>query len=238
MNCSTLSILLPAYNEASRIVRCIEEVVSYFSTTSISFEIIVMDDGSSDNTFQRAQNVTHPCVFVHQSPANEGKGRALQRAFTFAKGEWILFLDADLDIHPSQFLPLWQQVQKTGAQVAIGSKQNAIHRTGYPAYRQTMSRSYSLIIQTLFKFPFQDTQTGIKLFHRSVLDSVFKDVQVHGYAFDLELLARIHNNGFEIAEVPVKIQYGKKQLHITPQMILRMLGDTMSIFWRIRFLER
>ena len=229
---------MPAYNEAGRIQHAINEVIAFFSQTSISFEVIVIDDGSSDDTFIIANKIPFPNLYVERMPSNQGKGKALQNAFLHAKGDLVLFLDADLDIHPSQFVALFHSLQNADAEVAIGTKRGARAQGNYPFFRRILSSGYALVVRALFRLPFEDTQTGIKLFKTDVLRNVLHKVSVNGYAFDLELMTRIHQSGYKVVETAVRLQYGTKDGHMTLRVIFKMLVDTIVILFRIGLRDR
>lgn len=229
-----LSVLIPAFNEESRIVQTINETRRFLDSFKRPYEIVVMDDGSSDNTYRNAQSVADDVVKVFRSAQNQGKGQALKEAFQYSEGDLVLFLDADLDIHPNQCVPLMEKMKDKNIQVVVGSKLHPDAEINYPLTRKIMSRGFYLISKTLFKLPLRDTQTGIKLFESMVLKEVFYDVQLKGYAFDLELLALIVQNGFGVAEMPIVVDFGNKQNHMTPAVIGTMLRDTISLFLRLR----
>lgn len=229
-----LSVLIPAYNEAARIEQTLSETVALIHTLNIPYEIIVIDDGSTDNTYTVATQAAAPATKVYRMPQNGGKGAALKTAFQKSEGDLVLFLDADLDIHPNQLVPLLDNLRRAPLQGTVGSKLHPQSDIEYPLVRRILSKGYALLVRSLFNLPLQDTQTGIKLFESNVLKKVFSQVQLTGFAFDLELLALATRHGFTIREVPIQMRFGKKHQHITPKVIFKMFADTISLFLRLK----
>ena len=189
------SILIPAYNEEKNIILTITETIKVFEDFKKDYEIIVIDDGSTDNICtlvkKNLPNFNNKVKLESYSP-NKGKGYALKHGFNFANGDYVLFLDADLDLHPSQLVNLYNLMMEKNADVVIGSKLNKSSSLNYPAIRKFLSRGYYIFIKVLFNFPLKDTQTGLKLFKYEVLKNSINKLKVNKYAFDLELLAIIN----------------------------------------------
>ena len=166
------SILIPAYNEEKNIILTITETIEVFEDFKKDYEIVVIDDGSTDNTCNLVKNnltnLNNKIKIESYSP-NKGKGYALKYGFNFASGDYILFLDADLDLHPSQLVNLYNLMMEKNVDVAIGSKLNKSSSLNYPAIRKFLSRGYYIFIKVLFNLPLKDTQTGLKLFKYEVL---------------------------------------------------------------------
>jgi len=196
-----------------------------------------MDDGSRDMTYDKASRMSKEHIKVFKLEKNQGKGEALKEAFKKSSGDLVMFLDGDLDIHPKQFEVLFATMDKENADVVIGSKRHPQSILHYPARRRVMSAAYFFIVKMLFGLPLRDTQTGIKLFKREVLDRVFHKVLIKRYAFDLELLVLAHHNGFKIAEAPVVVEYTGRFGHITFMAIFNMMWDTAAVFYRLRILR-
>ncbi len=227
---------MPMYNEEMSAAANILETDVYFRKLGITYEIIVMDDGSMDQTYKKAgkAGTDRQNIKVYKLGKNQGKGRALREAFNKATGDLIMFLDGDLDIHPRQFEVLFKTMEKTGSDAVIGSKRHPDSVLNYPLKRKIISIGYFFIVKLLFGLPLRDTQTGIKLFKAEVLKKVFHRVLLKRYAFDLELLVLIHHNGFRISEAPVVVDYRGKYGHITPKVIFTIFWDTLAVFYRLR----
>lgn len=236
-----LSVLLPAYNEAERLRVNLFEVLKTLDEASTEadahpFELILVDDGSSDDTAGIARGVAQrdARVRVVSYAPNAGKGAALQRGFEVSRGNLVAFLDADLDLHPRLLLDLLQVMRAQNADVVIGSKRHPASHVDYPVLRRIYSAAYFALTQLLFNLPVHDTQTGIKLFRREVLESAFPRMQARQYAFDLELLALANLAGARIAEAPVTVTSRRLSQRIHLGAVVTMFVDTLKIWWRLR----
>lgn len=239
-----LSVLMPAHDEGSGIYNNIGETLKFLQETGRDFEIIVVDDGSSDNTYEEAARfaASTSCVKLLRNSTNLGKGSALREGFKLSEGERVVFIDADLDLHPSQLQLFFDYMERERADVVIGSKRHPDSKLFYPVHRKIVSAVYFFLVKLLFRLPIHDTQTGLKLFRREVLEKVFPHMLVKKFAFDLELLVLAHKYGFSIAEAPVVVDYrpniGKKIKHwIRPNDIYTTWWDTMAIFYRLYILR-
>jgi glycosyltransferase involved in cell wall biosynthesis len=236
-NSPKLSILMPAYNEGLGIRVNLLAVYRMLKALKRPFEIIIVDDGSGDWTFEEARRGSKGLknVIVKRIPVNQGKGWALKEAFREAKGEWIVFLDSDLDIDPAQINLFFDIQKETNADLVIGSKRHPLSKINYPLKRRIISACYFFIVKMLFKMPVRDTQTGLKLFRREVLKQVFPRVLIKRYAFDLELLVVANYYGYKIAEAPVIVNYRGKFGHIGVSTVFNIFWDTMAVYYRLRF---
>jgi glycosyltransferase involved in cell wall biosynthesis len=237
MGCPVISIVLPAYNEALHIEKNVREVVDSFSELRYDFEVIVVDDGSADDTYLAAikAKTSHPeRVRVVRYDVNRGKGSALVCGASYAKGNLIAFLDADMDLHPSQLPVLIEQMESTDMDVVIGSKRHPLSNVDYPRYRWVLSAGFFLLIRLFFGLPLRDTQTGIKVFRRDVVDSVFPLILAKRYAFDVEVLAVAHHFGYRISDAPITLRFGRKFSRIRIADVFHTMRDTLAIFYRLR----
>lgn len=196
-------------------------------------QIVVVDDGSDDRTHEEAvmaaAAMANSLVVKHEH--NRGKGAALQTGAAQASGSTIVFLDGDLDLPPGQIPGLLQLLAEGGADVLVGSKQRGMSGGRYPWKRRALSRLFSLVTRVLFRLPVDETQTGLKIFDRRVLDQIFADQRVFGYAFDLELLVRAHRAGFRIVQAPVELRVGASSAPLQMSTLWEMGRDTVRIFW-------
>jgi len=234
-----ISVLMPAYNEGRHIYRNIRETAKVLRQFTEDYELVIVDDGSRDNTWEEIQRASEEIdnVITFSYPENRGKGWALKRAFRLCSGDWIFFLDSDLDIHPRQFDTFFQVQARTGADVVIGSKRHPRSTLHYPLSRRLISGIYFSLVKLLFGLPLRDTQTGIKLFKRVVLEKIMDRILVKKYAFDLEILVNAHHQGFTIAEAPVVVDYKGVFGRIGLISIWTILTDTLAIFYRMNLLK-
>ena len=174
-----LTVVMPCYNEGIRIYRNIIELVTQLERFCDSFRIIVVNDGSSDETeseIQRAQSVDKRVAMISY-PDNKGKGYAVRRGMLASKSEYTAFLDADLEL-PPHLLEGFLKEAEAGTDIVE-----------YPFLRKVMSHGYFLFLKALFGLNLKDTQTGIKLFKTEKIRPVLKSMRNGGFSFDIELLA-------------------------------------------------
>ncbi len=232
-----LSILMPAYNEASSIAENVCETVETMHALGIDFEIVVIDDGSLDGTHLAASNALRAWpdhVRVVRCTRNEGKGNALICGAAYAKGDRVAFLDADMDLHPEQLADFFAIMEARDADVVVGSKFHPGSNVDYPFVRRIYSFFYYMLVRSMFGLPVRDTQTGIKLFKREVLERVLPRVLVKRFAFDVELLANAHHLGYRIAEAPVTVNFKRVCSRVRLPAVWNVFVDTLAIFYRMR----
>ncbi|HAJ56576.1 MAG TPA: UDP-glucose:dolichyl-phosphate glucosyltransferase [Candidatus Omnitrophica bacterium] len=234
-----VSVIIPAYNEGRVIFDSLNETIRTFNDFGCDYEIILIDDGSKDNTLAQALKAAKECprIKVKRNLVNYGKGRALKKAFRYTTGDYVVFLDADLDLHPAQAQTLFDILKLDSADVVIGSKMHPNSQVEYPFSRKVISFIYYLIIKILFGLPIHDTQTGLKLFKREVLKDVLPRIVVKKFALDLEILANIHRLGFKIAEAPIVLKQNRPFGRLGLKAMVQTGWDTLAIFYRMYILR-
>jgi glycosyltransferase involved in cell wall biosynthesis len=236
----SISVVLPAYNEAERIQENLIEVVRTLKTFCDNFEVLVVDDGSSDGTGLLAASVaaSRPCIKVLHYEQNQGKGHAVVLGAMHACGDYIVLLDADLDLHPKQIREYMQLLHDQQADAIVGSKNHPESVVqGYPAMRKLYSLAYYLVVRLLFGLPLRDTQTGLKIFKREVLQAVVPRILAKRFAFDIEILANVHRRGYAIAEAPVALTFQRRMGRINWKDCVQVARDTAAIFYRMFILR-
>lgn len=235
-----LSILLPAYNEETRIFENCLTVSAIISKITLEYEIIVINDGSADNTYreiERACNTDSHIIAVDSQP-NQGKGHALCMGTKAATGEYIAFCDADLELNPALLEDFIIRLQKEKADVVIGSKMHPQSKVNYPLVRRIYSWGYYLFLWILFHLSVKDTQTGLKLFRADALKPVMEVILVKRFAFDIEVLALLNSRGFKIISAPVELVFQRDAFgRIGIKDIMNMFIDTLAIFYRLKILK-
>lgn len=236
-----ISVVMPAYNEARHIARNLLEVVETLSSFEYDFEVVVVDDGSPDKTYLEAAKLlsTHrELVRVVHYEENRGKGNALMCGAAFATGEFIVFLDADMDLHPSQLPVFFGIMDAQMADVVIGSKRHPASVVNYPRLRRIYSAVYYSLIKLLFGLPVKDTQTGLKMFRREVIARIFPRILVKRFAFDIEVLANAHRLGYKIVDAPVTLEFQRGAFgRVNIRDVWKIFLDTLAIFYRMRILR-
>jgi len=233
-----LSIIMPAHNLGPIIAESIKRVHAVFAG-QLPFEIVAIDDGSDDNTQSELERIQSAIPELHSVRINRntGKGAALRNGFQVSRGSFILFLDADLELPPSQASLFFKIMEDERADVVIGSKRHPNSVLEYPWHRRLVSTCYFALVKLLFGLPIRDTQTGMKLFKRAPLEWAFPRLLVKRFAFDLELLAVIHRKSFRIAESPVELQYRGKTGCVSYTNVKTIALDTLAVFYRLRILR-
>jgi len=232
----TLSVIIPVYNEEERIRENLEETLKSLEEVGHEFEVIVVSDGSSDSTVKEAKKVRDPRIKIYKYEKNMGKGFAIKYGFSKSRGDAIIFLDGDMEIHPRQLKLYIDTMKKTGADIVIGSKRHPQSVVNYPFKRVFLSTCYQLLNKLLFNLNVTDTQAGLKLFKRKVLEEILPKVLVKKYAFDLELLVNANYRNYRIVEAPIKINFNLNS-HVGLKNILNIFLDTCAIFYRLRILK-
>jgi glycosyltransferase involved in cell wall biosynthesis len=234
-----LSVVMPAFNIGGPAMAANLRRVAEVFRGNIAFEIVVVDDGSSDATRDgiRAAMTDIPELRPVLIDMNGGKGAALKHGFSASRGSHILFLDADLDLPPEQVTTFFKVMREKDAGVVIGSKRHPGSQLVYPWHRRLASAVYFAMVKILFGMPIRDTQTGMKLFRREVLEWVFPRLLVKRFAFDLELLAVAHDRGCRIAEAPVRIEFGEKMGCVRITSVKQIVIDTLAVFYRTKLLR-
>lgn len=238
-NLPPLSVIMPAYNEGSRIKASVLRTHHELTLLTDQFQIVVVDDGSKDDTSAIVAELARelPRVTLVTLEKNVGKGEALRHGFKHTTGKLIFFLDADMDIPPEQIGVLLQTMKDAGADVVIGSKLHPKSRVEYPLHRWIVSIIYFTITRILFGLPVRDTQTGLKVFRREVLELCMPRMLVKAFAYDLELLVIAYHFGFRIFEAPVIIEYRPKYGYIPVSVFKITANDTLAIFYRLNILN-
>jgi len=231
-----ISILIPAFNEEESIIFTIKETIKVFDELNKDYEVVVIDDGSSDNTYNNVTGnlgIFNGRVKVEKYIPNMGKGFAVKYGFNFVTGDYVLFLDADLDLHPSQITNFLKLIKEERADVVIGSKRNKDSIVDYPISRKILSTGYYFLIRLLFGLPVKDTQTGFKLFKYKAFKTGISKIIVKKYAFDLELLVVLNKLGYKIVEGPIYLKPTRKYGRIGLKDIFNILWDTLAVFYRL-----
>jgi dolichyl-phosphate beta-glucosyltransferase len=200
-----LSVVIPAYNEAERIAPTLVSVLSYLCRQPFVSEVLVIIDGSTDGTENVVANVAGSQVAVVDNGVNRGKGFSVRRGMLEARGEFILFCDADLST-PIEEVELLLKALADGAAVAIGSRalpeSDIVLRQ--PWWRERMGRTFNWFVQRIAVPGIHDTQCGFKCFSRAAALSVFPRQRLERFGFDVEVLFISRRLGYRIAEIPVR----------------------------------
>lgn len=202
-----LSVVIPAFNEEGRLAPTLHAVTSYLAARPLTWEVLVVDDGSRDGTRRVAeeQAAREGRIRVLALPRNRGKGVAVRTGFVAALGELVLFADADNSTPIEEVEKLRGAMDLAGAACAIGSRAlpESDVRVKQHALRQKMGQGFNLLARAITGLPFRDTQCGFKLFRREACLPLFLAQRTEGFAFDAEILVLARRAGLRVVEVPV-----------------------------------
>jgi dolichyl-phosphate beta-glucosyltransferase len=243
---SRVSFIVPAYNEGKRLGGSLARLIAYAKQQPYTSEIIVVDDGSADETAAIAEGAGTQAggtvsfrVLRHER--NRGKGAAVRTGVLEAAGEVVLSFDADLAMPPEETPKLLDAVSG-GADIAAGSR---IQPGGYdmrasqPAWRRIGGRAFALVRARLVPTGIKDTQCGFKAYRREAAQAIFPRQRLEGWTFDVELLYLARKLGFSIAQVPIEWQHAEdSRFQLTAGSALREVRDLLRIRWLHRGVKR
>ncbi len=226
---------MPAFNEEASIAEAVSRCHDVLSSLGGAFEIIVVNDGSFDETAGVVKSLELDCVFLVSHPVNLGKGASLIEGWRRSSGQLVCFLDGDLDIDCRGIGHFASRLQSRDipVDVVVGSKTHKDSVVNYPLGRRIQSRAFKFIVRRLFGLSVGDTQTGLKMFKRAVLDDCLPNVQTDGFAFDLELLALAQLKNYRLVEEPVHVDF-KFSSTVGPKAAIQVFIDTLRIRFRLR----
>ena len=234
-NSPKLSLVMPTYNEAETIDEVIHRVDSVVKQTGLKYELVVVDDGSMDDTRKKAincaNNNSHVKILGYER--NMGKGHAVKTGFAHSTGDAVVFMDSDLDIDPKQIMCYVEALEH--GDVVIASKWHPRSHVEIPLMRRFLSHGFNVLVKLLTGVRVRDTQTGLKAVRRDVLDEVSSESAVKRYAFDVELLAMANLRGLKIVELPVNI---RMRGLFDFREVWRMFMDLLGIAYRLRILRQ
>lgn len=235
-----LSVVVPAYKQERTIEKDLKNIVSVLKKIRYDFEIICVVDGKIDKTYERASKVKSPKIKVVGYEINHGKGYAVRYGMARAKGDLIAFIDAGMDINPGGISMLLEHMQWYGSDAIVGSIRHSASKVyGYPLKRKIYSWGYHLLTRFLFGLRITDSQRGVKIFKRELLEKVLPRLLVKQFAFDIEILAVAHRLGFKkIHDGPVEMDARRlKYSSVVFSTVFDMLRDTLAVFYRLKILR-
>ena len=237
-----LSIIVPVYGQEKTIAKNLHSILLELDTLRIEYEVIVVIDGQVDNSQREAKKVHSPKIKIIGYATNRGKGYAVRFGMAKAKGDVIGFIDAGGEIRESGIPMLFEHMRWYNADIVIGSKRHPVSKVAYPWYRKILSIGYQLFIRLIFGLHVRDTQVGLKLYKRRVLEDVLPRLLVKEFAFDIEILAVARYLGYtRIYESPVDLDFKQVTSSISWKRILfviyGMIRDTLAIYYRLRIIK-
>jgi dolichyl-phosphate beta-glucosyltransferase len=228
------TIVIPAYNEADRIVQTLDHILVYACEKQWSVEIIVVDDGSTDATAEIVTNyaIYNPSIRLIRNPVHRGKGHCVRMGVMDATGHVVLITDADLPACMEETSMLFQKLSE-GADIVIGSRwlKPGLQQIRQSFLRRGLGRCFNLLVRLLLGLRFRDTQCGFKAFTNQAANLTFRFQTVSGWAFDAELLVIAKGLRMVVKEVPVRIQHDRRS-KLKPFLHgFEMLSEVVRIAW-------
>jgi dolichyl-phosphate beta-glucosyltransferase len=230
----THSIIIPAYNESARIGATLDSVLAYVAERGWDAEVIVVNDGSHDSTAEVVRGYVdkHPALRLLENPGNRGKGYSVRNGMLHARGQLLLFSDADLSSPIEEAAKLLAAISG-GADIAIGSRwlRADLQTQRQPLYHQLFGRVFNLLLRVILGLKFKDTQCGFKAFTGRAARAIFPLQKIERWGFDPELLYLAKKLGFRVVEVPVAWAH-RGGTRISPVRDgARMFGEMLKIRW-------
>jgi glycosyltransferase involved in cell wall biosynthesis len=223
------SIVIPAYNESTRIGGTIEKILAFSARSGWEAEILIVNDGSRDDTAHivRQYAAGNPALRLLENPGNHGKGYSVRNGVLHAQGQMILFSDADLSSPIEESAALFAALAE-GADVAVGSRwlRSELQTRRQPWHRQLYGRIFNLLLRVILGLQYKDTQCGFKAFTRRAALTIFPLQKIERWGFDPEILYLARRFGFRVKEVPVRWAH-REGTRLNP------LRDGMRMFWEV-----
>jgi len=236
-----LSVIIPAYKQAKTIRQDIYSIYDTLEQIRYPYELILVVDGTEvDSTYDEVKKCHLKNLQIVGYTHNHGKGYALRYGMARSIGDYVAFIDSGMEIDPNGISMLLEHMEWYQADIIVGSKRHPASQVNYPLDRKVISFGAHIISKFLLNINVRDTQAGLKIFRRPVLEKVLPRLLVKNYAIDLEILAVSNYLGFKkIYEAPIKFNYVFQSLtHATGlKIIINSLRDALAVFYRLKILH-
>ena len=228
-----LSLIIPAFNEVVRIEKSLEKILGFLKAQSYPFEVIIVDDGSSDGTSALVHDRygNEPCVRLHENRIHRGKGAAVQDGMLQARGRFVFFSDADLSV-PIETIPsfLWHLQNGSGIAIASRRRRGAIVERHQPAIREFMGGVFTGLSNWILALQHSDLTCGFKGFRREIARELFSQQRLDNWSFDSEILYLAKIKGHTVSEVPVTWRHDAASK-------VRLSRDALTSFLSLLFIR-
>jgi dolichyl-phosphate beta-glucosyltransferase len=230
----SVSLIIPCYNESIRVAKMIDGIKEFIATWHGLFEIIIIDDGSTDDTVSLIKNnllyknllADNKIQLIQQT--NTGKGGALQKGITAATLDFVLTVDADMAAHPVEIMNWRLQNKATFARdtICIASRTLAASKLILISNRRSSGKLFNTIVRIITNLPFKDTQCGFKLYPRAIAQQLFANLRTKGWAHDVEILLQANKQSIPVIEMP--ITWNERDASK-----INVLRDGMKMLWEV-----
>lgn len=223
-----VSVVLPAYNEVNYLTSAVEKTIATLNSFTDSYEIIIAEDGSTDGTAERAQQLAnqYPCVRHIHRDTRLGRGTALNNAFRQSRGEVLVYMDLDLATDLKYLRPLVEAISVEGYDFATGSRMLPASKASRSFSRGFSSKIYNFLVRRMLGSKLYDHQCGFKAFKRVPLIALLGEVEATHWFWDTEIMVRAHRRGYRIKEFAVEWHSGKDTK-------VNLAKDSWNMFWQI-----
>lgn len=229
-----LSVVVPARNEAQRILPTLSDMQAFIARQPYEIEVIVVENGSKDATYDvlKERQATFPQLRVVQKNDCKGKGDAVKAGMLLAQGEYRLFMDADNSTPLSEVQKCWPMVRE-GVDIVVGSRSlhDSVITVRQAWYREWIGKLGNFFVRAVLRLPFKDTQAGFKLFSRAATESIFSRQTIAGWGFDMEILSLAKLLGYSAKEMPI-VWHDEQGSNVHP---VRAAINTFRELWTIRW---
>ncbi len=226
-----LSVVVPVFNSEGKVVDCLSKLKEILDSTILTYELIVVDDGSTDDTLEALKKIKNffPQLKIISYQNNKGKGCAVKKGVLETSGDVVMFLDGDHDINSDCIIKYINELDDYD--LVIASKAHPNSKVDCSILRRFLSRMFNFFVRIFTGIKLRDTQSGLKVARGDVLLKIFEIISVKRYAFDVELLTIASLLGLKIKEMPVEIKMDRR---FKIKDIVRMFKDVLAISYRLR----
>lgn len=230
------SIVIPVYNEENIIIPSLREIQDYLNKKILKYEIIIVDDGSIDNTREKIKYVimSNPKIKLLENTINEGKGSAVRKGVLNSRGDYIVFIDADLSTPIEEISKITNSLDMDRDTIFVGirdEKEKGVE-VKRPIIRKLISSVYNFVVNLLFNLDIKDVGCGFKCFPSRIAKDIFKSQRIKGWVFDVEVLLRVRIRDIRIKEIPVSwTSHLPTRLNIIPDSIYCSLDLARLLYY-------
>jgi dolichol-phosphate mannosyltransferase len=232
---SSISLIIPIFNQAAKVSYSLEKIKQAIESASSNYELIVVNDGSTDETLDILRDIAMTDQHVHiiSYTPNRGKGYAVKQGILHSRGDAVIFLDGDLDISPDLIKGYVERLST--CDLVIASKRHPESSVRIPRSRAFLSRAFNLLTKVTLGISHTDTQAGLKVGRGDVMRKIFRNVSVNRYAFDVELLTIASILHLKVQEMPVIMKIERR---FNTKQIVNMFLDVARIWYKYRIARR
>lgn len=235
-----ISLVLPAYNEVEYLAPTVEKSTQEIKEFAQSFEIIIAEDGSTDGTAERAEELAQKNPFVRHIHRDQrlGRGTALNNAFEQSKGEVLVYMDLDLATDISFLKPLVEAITLEGCDFSTGSRMLPESKAERAFSRSISSKTYNFLVRHMLGSKLRDHQCGFKAFKRDAVLSLLDEVEAKHWFWDTEILVRAQRHGFNVKEIAVTWKSGKGTKVNLFKDSWNMFRQIMKLWWKLKIKKK